>query len=64
MEDFLAQFHLQGISHRNLNDLIDLNSKMKRELLTLIQHQLHKIHNNQRIKQKRRFAKSKHNVEV
>ena len=58
MADFLALFHLQGILHKNLKDQIDLNSKMIRDLKILIQHPVHKILN-QRIKQKKKFAKSK-----
>jgi hypothetical protein len=57
--DFLAQFHLQEISHRNLRDQIDHNSKMTRELKILIQLQLLKILN-QLIRQKKKLEKSKH----
>jgi hypothetical protein len=57
--DYLAQFHLQEISHRNLKDQIDHNSKMKRELKILIQLHLLKILN-QLIRQKKKLEKSKH----
>lgn len=59
MGDFLAQYHLQEISHRNLRDQIDHNRK--RELQTLTQHKLLKI-NNQQIKQKKKFVKSKNDT--
>jgi hypothetical protein len=61
--DFLAQFHLQEISLRNLKDQIDLNSKMTRDLKILIQHPVLKIHN-RRIKQKKKFVKSKDYIKL